>query len=127
MSPQLEVRLEWYGAHDLDLFVIEPDGNEISCSHTDGAMGGGVYAADESGLPLSMMCDATTLYIERVVWDQVAMPASGNYQIQIANGRADTTTSATIVVMADGVERLRRELTTPARKGQRAAPVSLMY
>jgi hypothetical protein len=59
----IAIRIEWSGPADLDLFVREPDGTEISRQHKQSASGA-IYTGDCNATP-DTMCAAP---MEMVYW-----------------------------------------------------------
>jgi len=73
----IAIRIEWSGAADLDLYVNEPGGTELS-RHTTQSPTGAVYSGDCNATPQTM-CAAP---MEMVYWPK-HNAASGTYRYRV--------------------------------------------
>jgi hypothetical protein len=73
----IAIRIEWSGAADLDLYVKEPGGTEIS-RHTTQSPTGAVYSGDCNATPQTMCASP----MEMVYWPKHNAPA-GTYQFRV--------------------------------------------
>jgi len=108
----LEVTLAWNGTHDLDLFVICPNGQEIAFNSPANCKGRLVtdLNADESAL--------VNTPIEHVIWDEAPSP-DGTYRVDVSyfSNRSSPAGAVEFTVI------VRREGTIVAqRQGTVASP-----
>ncbi len=79
----VQVTLEWGTKHDLDVFVIDPNGDQIYYGEANTAASGGILDIDSHGL-----CNDTDSYgIENIYWPMGGAP-TGTYEVYV--NKSDT-------------------------------------
>lgn len=94
----VQVTLRWEGDADLDLHVVDPNGEEISFVTTTSSSGGQL---DVDCIPGSS-CAADGPHVENVFWPTGAAP-SGDYSAFVRNLGDDTAYTLTALVGGDEV------------------------
>jgi len=94
----VQVTLRWEGDADLDLHVIDPNGEEISFVTTTSSSGGQL---DVDCIP-GTSCAADGPHVENVFWPTGSAP-SGNYSAFVRNLGSDTAFTLTVLVGGEEV------------------------
>jgi hypothetical protein len=95
----LRVSLAWYNYDDLDLHVIEPDGNRIHFSNKENRLTSGALDIDMNVSP------TTRSAVENIVWTNKSKMLEGTYQVKVHNytHRETVDVGFVIEVEYDGV------------------------
>jgi hypothetical protein len=81
----IAIRIEWSGRADLDLYVKEPGGTELS-RHTTQSPSGAVYSGDCNATPQTMCASP----MEMVYWPKRNAPAGTfQYRVLLVNNHLD--------------------------------------
>lgn len=92
VTGRLRVSLSWFNRDDLDIHVVEPDGNHISYQHRDGKLDVDMNVLGESREP-----------VENVTWS--GRIQDGDYQVKVHNFTQRETSDVGFVIEteSDGV------------------------
>ena len=100
----VQVTLRWQSTADLDLAVVDPDGNNIHYPALNPAPNGGVLDVDSNA---SCNPPLTTSPVENIYWP-VGQAPTGTYTINVTYyedcGGGETAHQYTVTVKVDGVE-----------------------
>jgi hypothetical protein len=80
----VEVNLSWDQPSDVDLHVVEPDGNEIFFGNKGPSVTGGTLDLDSNDVPpgVAGVCAIDNIDNENVSWP-TGTPAAGTYQVKV--------------------------------------------
>ncbi len=116
-SGEIQVTLLWSTGDDLDLHVIDPEGNRVFYDNKVADMGGRLDRDD----PGDATCQSTDTRAENIFWDDAA--PRGTYTVEVKNFRVDQgespcggLTQARLVVRVDG-EVVRDQVVTVGADG----------
>ncbi len=101
----IAIRIEWTGPADLDLYVKEPGGTELS-RHTTLSPTGAVYSGDCNATPQTMCASP----LEMVYWPKRDAPAGAfQYRVLLVNNHLQTMPVAFKVFVLHGTKIVSEE------------------
>ena len=109
----IAIRIEWSGAADLDLYVKEPGGTELS-RHTTQSPTGAIYSGDCNATPQTMCASP----MEMVYWPKHHAPAGAfQYRVLLVNNHLQAMPVAFKVFVLQGTKIVSEEAASIANVG----------